>query len=220
MLLEKHKFINNTTIIISFFLFSLLYIYFFVKSGYLMVGSDRMFHLERMEEAYQTLKNDHIISYVSTYSFARIGQAINVFYPSLNLVPYALIRIVMTNEVHAFYFFMFLEQFIGLIIAFYSGKIILKSIKGAYLFAITLRFSLYILYNDFVRCDIGESWALLFVPMALAGLYMILKDDNNNFEGALILTISLIFELCCHIITTIITIVIIVVCYVCARHGY
>ncbi len=214
MLLEKHKFINNTTIIISFFLFSLLYIYFFVKSGYLMVGSDRMFHLERMEEAYQTLKNDHIISYVSTYSFARIGQAINVFYPSLNLVPYALIRIVMTNEVHAFYFFMFLEQFIGLIIAFYSGKIILKSIKGAYLFAITLRFSLYILYNDFVRCDIGESWALLFVPMALAGLYMILKDDNNNFEGALILTISLIFELCCHIITTIITIVIIVVCYV------
>lgn len=214
ILLKEHKFINNMTIIMSFFLFSLLYIFFFVKNGYLMVGSDRMFHLERMEEAYQTLKNGHLISYVSTYSFARIGQAINIFYSSLNLVFYALVRIIVTNEVHAFYFFMFFEQFIGLIVAFYSGKIILKNIRAAYLFAITLRFSLYILYNDFVRCDVGESWALLFVPMALAGLYMILIDDNNNLEGVLILTISLIFEICCHILTTLITVFIIIFSYV------
>lgn len=83
-----------------------------------MVGSDRMFHLERMEEAYQTLKNGHLISYVSTYSFARIGQAINIFYPSLNLVFYALVRIIVTNEVHAFYFFMFFEQRFTCCVAF------------------------------------------------------------------------------------------------------
>ncbi|MCC4328510.1 hypothetical protein LMB58_08290 [Limosilactobacillus reuteri] len=211
-LIKSHKIVRQMTIIMSFFLLSLIYISVSIKNGYIMVGSDRMFHLERMEEAYQTLKNGHIISYISTYSFARIGQAINIFYPSLNLVFYAFIHIFVKNEIYTFYLFMFLEQFIGLIISFYSGKIILKNVKAAYLFAITLRFSSYILYNDFARCDIGESWALLFVPMVLAGLYMIMK--YNSAEGKLILAIGLILELSCHILTTLITIVFVVGCYI------
>lgn len=70
-----------------------------MKNGVILVGSDRMFHLERMEEAYQTLLNGHLISYISTYSFARVGQAINIFYPSLNLVIFALIHLFIKSNI-------------------------------------------------------------------------------------------------------------------------
>lgn len=109
--------------------------------------------------------------------------------------------------------YIYLEQWIGLTIAYYSGRVILRSTKSAYLFALTLRFSTYVLYNDFARCDIGESWALLFVPMVFAGFYLLLKE--NSMRGSLILALGLILERYCHILTTLLTVVFIMVCYIC-----
>ena len=198
-------------LVLSFLVLSYFYILFYIKNGLLLVGSDRMFHLERMEEAYQSLKNGQLISYISTYSFARIGQAINIFYPSYNLIVFALIHMFIKSNVISFYVYIYIEQFIGLTVAFYSGKVILRSSKAAYLFSLILRFSTYILYNDFARCDIGESWALIFIPITFAGFYLVLEKNSN--KGSLILALGLILELGCHILTALITIVFIIICY-------
>lgn len=209
---NKRQLIIDLVICLSFLILSLFYVFLFLKKGLLMVGSDRMFHLERMEETYENLRHGHFISYISTFSFGRVGQAIGIFYPSFNLTIYAIVRFIIKNQIHAIYGFILIEQFIGLMVAYFSGKVVLKNTRAAYLFAIILRFSNYVLYNDFARFDVGESWSLVFLPMILAGLYIIL--NNDQWKGSILLSLGLILEFSCHILTTIITIIFIVVCYI------
>ena len=71
--MKKH--IQNIGIIGLFTIISYLYVWSFVRTGIIYISSDRIFHIERLEEAYRTLKSGHLLSYISTYSAARVGIA-------------------------------------------------------------------------------------------------------------------------------------------------
>lgn len=195
----------------SFLILSFLYVYITARGGALLVGSDRMFHLERMEETYQALCHGHIFSYFSTYSFQRVGQAIGIFYPAGNLVIYAIIHVFIKSEIVSIYAFFLIEQFLRLLIAYYSGLIVLRERKKAYVFAIILSFSAYILNNDFSRFDLGENWALIFVPLTVAGYVLIIKKYYG--KGISLLALGLILELYCHILTPIFNALLIVIMF-------
>lgn len=195
----------------SFLILSCLYVYVIARGGVLLVGSDRMFHLERMEEAYQTLRHGHIFSYVSTYSFQRVGQAIGIFYPAGNLI-YAIIHLFIRSELTSIYIFFLIEQFLRLLIAYYSGLIILRERKKAYIFSIVLSFSAYIINNDFSRFDLGENWALIFVPLTIAGYVLITRERYN--KGVSLVALGLILELYCHILTPIFNALLIIILFI------
>lgn len=157
-------------------------------------------------------------AYISTYSFLKIGQAINSFYPSFILCLYAVLRLIFKSPILSFYFLLFLEQFLGLVIAFYAGtKIFNGSKRRAFIFAIILRLSSYVCYNDFIRMDIGESWALVFLPLAFCGLYLI-TVKNDYFSGILNLTIGLTLQVYCHILTPVMTIIMLFIFYLVSLH--
>lgn len=50
------KYIRYIGIIGLFAIISYLYVWSFIKTGIIYVSSDRIFHLERLEEAYGTLR--------------------------------------------------------------------------------------------------------------------------------------------------------------------
>lgn len=159
---------------------SYLYIAIPLYKDVIYHGPDRMFHLERLEEAYQALKNGNIVSMISTYSSSRVGQAINIFYPWINLIPYGIIRILVFKLITAYYLFMMLEQFLGLFIAYLCSLKLIKNQKSSILFAILYRFSVYILINDFARVDIGEAWATVFLPIVFLGSYTIFSANRKG----------------------------------------
>ena len=106
------------------------------------------------------------------------------------------------------------EQFLGLIVAFYAGWIFFKgSKKSALIFAVILRTSTYVMYNDFGRADIGEAWALIFVPLALIGYYLI-TARREYIRGALILSLGLSLELYSHILSAVMTILFLIGVYI------
>ncbi|QIG37130.1 hypothetical protein IBB3154_1665 [Ligilactobacillus salivarius] len=157
------KYIQYVGIIGLFTLISYLYVWSFVRTGLIYVSSDRIFHLERLEEVYRTMKSGHLLSYISTYSAARVGIATGQGYPSVNLIIYGLIRLILVKPVVSYYSYIIVEQFLGLIVAFYAGWIFFKgSKKSASIFAVILRTSAYVMHNDYGRADIGEAWALNF----------------------------------------------------------
>ena len=101
-------------------------------------------------------------------------------------------------------------KFLGLIVAFYAGWVFFKgSKKSALIFAVILRTSTYVMYNDFGRADIGEAWALIFVPLALIGYYLIV-----DIKGTLILSLGLSLEIYSHILTVVITILFLFIVYI------
>lgn len=208
------KYIQNIGIVGLFAIISYLYVWSFVRTGVIYVSSDRVFHIERLEEAYRTLKSGHLLSYISTYSAARVGIATGQGYPSINLIIYGLIRLILVKPVVSYYSYIMVEQFLGLIIAFYAGWIFFKgSKKSALIFAVILRTSTYVMYNDFGRADIGEAWALIFVPLALIGYYLIIAR-KEYIKGILILSLGLSLEIYSHILTAVITILFLLVVYI------
>lgn len=200
------KYIQYIGIIGLFAIISYLYVWSFIRAGIIYVSSDRIFHLERLEEAYRTLRSGHLLSYISTYSAARVGIATGQGYPSINLIIYGLIRLILVKPVVSYYSYIMVEQFLGLIVAFYAGWVFFKgSKKSALIFAVILRTNTYVMYNDFGRADIGEAWALIFVPLALIGYYLIAARREYT-RGALILSLGLSLELYSHILSAVITI--------------
>jgi hypothetical protein len=211
---NNEQLVKKILILLFFFLVSFIYIFLFLKTKQLYVADDRIFHLERLEEAYEDMKSGHLFpAYVSTYSFLRIGQAINSFYPSFILCLYAILRIIVKSPILSLYLLIFLEQFLGLIIAFYAGMKIFDGIeRRAFVFAIVFRLSSYVCYNDFMRMDIGESWALVFLPLTFCGLYLI-TVKNEYINGILNMTIGLTLQTYCHILTPVTTVVMLFIFY-------
>lgn len=208
------KYIQYVGIIGLFTLISYLYVWSFVRTGLIYVSSDRIFHLERLEEVYRTMKSGHLLSYISTYSAARVGIATGQGYPSVNLIIYGLIRLILVKSVVSYYSYIMVEQFLGLIVAFYAGWIFFKgSKKSALIFAVILRTSAYVMHNDYGRADIGEAWALIFVPLALIGYYLI-TARKEYIKGAIILSLGLSLELYSHILTAAITILFLIGIYI------
>ena len=213
----KYKIKSNKlkdVIVIAFFaLLAYMYIVILFKSGKIFPAADRLFNIERFEEEFKTFQNGHLVSMISTFSFSKVGQAINVYYPWGNLIPYGIIRSIVNKPVTAYYFYIGLEQFLGLLIAYFSANKISESRKLAVVFAIVLRFSAYVLFNDFPRFDIGESWALIFIPLTLAGFYNLVVK-NNYLIGSGCMALGLSAELYCHILTSLITVVTLIALYV------
>lgn len=213
----KYKIKSNRlkdVIVIAFFaLLAYMYIVILFKSGKIFPAADRLFHIERFEEEFKIFQSGHLVSMISTFSFSKVGQAINVYYPWGNLIPYGIIRSIVNKPVTAYYFYIGLEQFLGLLIAYFSANKISKSRKLAFVFAIVLRFSAYVLFNDFPRFDVGEAWALIFIPLTLAGFYnLVIK--NSYLIGSGCMALGLTAELYCHILTSLITVVTLIVLYV------
>lgn len=208
----KSNRLKDFIVIVSFALLAYMYIIILFKTDKIFPAADRLFHLERFEEEFKTLQSGHLVSMISTFSFSKVGQAINVYYPWGNLIPYGIIRSIVSKPVTAYYFYIGLEQFLGLLIAYFSVNKISKNRKLAFVFAIVLRFSAYVLFDDFPRFDVGESWALIFIPLTLAGFYALVVK-NNYLSGSLCMILGLSAELYCHILTSLITVLTLIILY-------
>ncbi|KRK40205.1 hypothetical protein FC07_GL001064 [Loigolactobacillus bifermentans DSM 20003] len=210
--LKKQYFSKNKSIYLIFLCMAIVYISGPLHSGVILVGSDRIFHLYRMEEVYLSLKAGHWVPWISTHMITSVGQATNMYYPWGNIVPYALIRIVIKKPILAFYLYMLLMQFLGLSFAYYSARKIGSQQRHAFIFAILLRFSAYIMHNDFARVDIGEAWALIFVPLVFAGLVLITLK-SQYLEGMFLLSFGLAGILYSHLLTTLLTVFVLCLVY-------
>lgn len=213
--LRGNKIVQNVGLLILFLGCSYIYVIFPWKLHEIFWGADLPFHLERLEQIYRVSLQGTLFSDIATASFGKIGQAVNIFYPWFNLIPYAGIRNIVTNPIDAYYFYMLLEQFLGLTIAFYASLPLLKDKKKSLLFAFLWRFSTICLGNDFARADIGEAWASIFIPLVILGVYFILvgKQKKNLIYGFLNMTSGLILMTYCHILTPFLAIITIIFIY-------
>lgn len=212
--MKIENYLKKFAVLVLLILLSIAYVLLVWHKGLILPGDDRIFHIERLEEAYQNLRLGHLPSLISTYSFSKIGQAINTYYPWGSLIPYAILRCIVKNPIHTYYGYIALEQFLGLSLAYLLGKELWHNRKTAMFFAVIFRFSTYMSFDDFARADFGEAWALVFVPLTILGLIKVLKD--NNMLGAILLAMGLSLTLYSHILTTIISIVVLLIIYIVA----
>lgn len=210
--MKIENYLKKCAILGGLILLSIAYVLLVWNKGLVLPGDDRIFHIERFEEAYHSLRAGHLPSLISTYSFSKIGQAINTYYPWGSLLPYAILRCIIKNPIHAYYSYIALEQFIGLVLTYLLGKELWHRRVTAIFLAVIFRFSTYIAFDDFARADFGESWALVFVPLTILGLIKVFKDEK--VLGSILLAMGLSLTLYSHILTTIISILLVMIIYI------
>ncbi|MBU7564410.1 hypothetical protein KGP45_09885 [Pediococcus ethanolidurans] len=90
-------------IIFYYILISILTFWFLSQNGYIYIGADAQFHINRIEELAANLKLNNLFPFISTFSANKVGIGTNIFYPGLWLYPFALLRLCISNPIHAVY---------------------------------------------------------------------------------------------------------------------
>lgn len=209
MVLSKQR--KQSLLIALIFLgFTLLTVGFIWHTQTIYVGSDRLFHLQRVEEVYQNLKHHHFWSYIATYTFGQRGQMVNIFYPWLPILPYAITQFFVKNPINAFYVVTFLKQLVALAFAYFAYKRIRSYRFEAVVFACSYCCMGYFYWDTFPRFDIGEAWALIAAPVVFSELYLLLKGEKKRWLG---LTLALIWITYCHVLSAAIALFFVVILY-------
>lgn len=195
-------FMNIKTLVIIIFI---IYISFPILGGYLNIGDDTSFHLLRIDEIYNNLKNGNILPTIYANSMNGYGYANPFFYPDLFLYIPAILMFLGLKVAVAYKVAIILFTIITMWITHYSVKNIFKSENIAFLSMIGYTGCIYRVYNIQVRGALGEIIAMSFLPLIIYGLYRIVYEGDSDYRKRkntyLILSIGFTLTLYSHLIS-------------------
>lgn len=159
-------------------IFTLIMILPFLLIGQIGVHSDWSFHAARVQQIYLNLKRGDFLTYLATDTFSKVGNANFLFYPSVFLYPWALLKFIFAPVTAYLIYVWLLFLATGLIaffsmLSFTSGKI-----RQSLLFAIIYLIAPYHLYLTLTNYVLGEAQAYTFIPLILLGMWNILYRDK------------------------------------------
>ncbi len=188
-------------------------IYPFYQSGAVPLGDDFHFHMERAENWYQQLVSHTGFSYANFYTFHQVGYPLDLFYPFITFYPVALIRFILGfSPITSYYAFVFLLQIATLLLCYFIGRKMWTSRLAAFAFAVMYGFSSYRLLDVFSRAAVGEMIALTFFPLAIYGMYAIIK---GNKLGWLPLALGMTLLVYSHLLSVVFVAVILLILFLC-----
>lgn len=177
---------------------------FWVARTQLLSGftSDGSFHFSRAEEIYQNLRSGHLFTFIATHTFHNSGVGSFLFYPTVFLYPWALLRFVF-DPIMAFYIWYGLFMFLTLSCAYYAMYGFSRDRLRAVMFALFYTISSYHVYLGLRSYVLGEFIAYTFIPLAMYGFYEVIWGDQRKWPllagGVALLTYS-------HMISVVITV--------------
>ena len=177
---------------------------FFSSMGIGMMGHDIVFHLQRIEDLACAIHAGEIPTHFN-YTMALAGNGTSIIYPELFLYIPAVLRALGLPLNLVYKLFCVLINAATLLIAYYSMKRVTRSRYIALIFCALYSLCLYRLININLRAAIGEALGMIFVPLAIAGIYQIFYEKTTGEKKWLTLAIAMSCILQSHIITLFLT---------------
>ena len=174
----KNKRLKNIIATITIVVFTILMIMPFLWVGQIGVHSDWSFHASRVQQIYLNLQKGQWFTYIATDTFSKVGNANFLFYPSIFLYPWALLKFVFA-PVTAYLVYVWLLFLATGLIAFYCMKSFTNgNIRQSLFFAIIYLIAPYHLYLTLSNYVLGEAQAYTFIPLILLGMWNILYRNK------------------------------------------
>ena len=163
---------------------SLISITVFVSSPifneYIISGFDLMFHLSRIEGIKDAFRDGQIIPTI--YPNCNNGYGVlGTMYPSLFLVPSALLRYCGVSMVASYHFLVFLINALTVAVAWISVRSFTKSDKTALLSVLLCACNPLRLVSLYPSASIGEALGMTFMPLLFSGLYEVIYGDKRKW---------------------------------------
>ncbi|MBS4924134.1 MAG: hypothetical protein KHZ59_08345 [Streptococcus salivarius] len=190
--LKKKKYTNQTIILISFLIsmVSILPMFFFRDKLY---GDDIVFHINRLLSLDTVWKSP-----INFTTNGGTGQLINTFYPWLTYYPIFIIYKLTQSVFVAWMSFQFLVRFVTCLLSFYGLRLLKYSDKQVMIFSTFYLFSGYFLHNSYYRAAVGETLAMIFIPLVFVGVRLITFGDYKKWW---ILTLGMLGLVYSHVLS-------------------
>ena len=160
--------------------------------NYLLNGQDMEFHLLRIEGLYEALRCGQFPVRIHPNYMEGYGYPTGIFYPELFLYFPALLRLLGVPLMHAYKWFVLVQNIATAYVALYSGKILFQKKTSAAAFCLLYTLAPYRLINAYYRAAVGESLAMIFLPLIVAGLYLLLAEreiEKKTIRQAIVLLV-------------------------------
>lgn len=172
---------------------------------YLLNGQDMEFHLLRIEGIYESLRCGQFPVRMHPNYMEGYGYPTGIFYPELFLYFPALLRLMGVPLMHAYKWFVLVQNIATAGVAWYSGKILFRKKTDAAVFCLLYTLAPYRLINTYYRAAVGESLAMIFLPLIVAGMYLLLAntdlDRRTTRHAVVLLVIGMTGVLQSHILS-------------------
>lgn len=172
---------------------------------YLYNGDDLCYHLARLEGLKDGILDGQIPVNILPDGLKNHGY-LNAMYPYLFLYIGAFLRICRVSLGLSYKVLIFLANLGSAVSAYVAMKSMIKSRRSVMLAVVLYTLMPYRFTNIFSRGDLGETLALVFWPLVIAGLYHVIMGDRGKwyylvigFSGALqshILSVAFVSVFC------------------------
>ena len=143
-------------------------------------GHDFPFHMARLENLKSALSEGQIPARVGGFTFRGYGAASSVFYPDVFLVPFALMRLLGASAAAAYNAMWIALHAASCGSMYLAAKRIGRDENAACCCACLYTAAAYRLSNFAIRAAVGESLAMVFLPLFFCGLWQVLCEDGDG----------------------------------------
>lgn len=173
-------------------------------TDYNIWGHDWGFHMLRVEGLIGGWKDGQFPVRIQGYWLKGYGYAASVFYSDLLLVPQALLRMLGFTIRTANNLYIIWINGLTVAAAYMSFRKCFEDDLAALTGAVFYATASYRIYDVYMRAALGESLAMIFLPMVLGGLYCLLAQDINTEKyrrNWVMLTVGLTGMIQSHVLT-------------------
>ncbi|MCX8742447.1 hypothetical protein J3U50_00235 [Lactobacillus sp. B3795] len=197
---------NHSIFLLIFMVMSFMSVTIMWHSKSIMVGSDLIFHWERIWDLRESLVNKSPFPLVALNGYNQTGSAVMALYPQLGMLPIALLSLVIKSFIPLVYIVLILRNFFALLVAYFASYSYNRSRKISFVFASGYTLATTILFHAVLSYDIGRSSSIIYLPLVLFG-FLNLLEKNDWIE----LTLGMSAVIMCHVVNTAITILFLIV---------
>jgi multisubunit Na+/H+ antiporter MnhG subunit len=166
-------------------------------------GHDAPAHVMRLEGMKDALLNGQIPVFIFPKNANGYGL-LGYLYPNLFLYIPAVCRILGTSIPFIMNVFYVFTNVLTAIIAYIGAGAFYERREARYVFSVLYVLLPYRLVNIYTRADIGETMAMCFIPLILAGLYVCVSDSArwNGQQGIAALVIGITGVVHSHVLSS------------------
>lgn len=170
--------------------------------GFIPCGDDWGYHIDRIIEISNNMRHGNFFPMMYTYTFRKIGYLLGAFYPWITLLPFAILKNLISNQVVAIALGFAFYIFISLNLTFHVSNKVFKNKLQSLLTSTIYVFSGYVLVDCYQRMALGEFLSLMFLPVAVYGFYAVFFGNEKEWPY---LAFGMSVIILSHVLSTFIT---------------
>ncbi len=183
---------------------------------YLFTGHDGHFHMERISTlAYEFGNGQFPVRITRDYAMNQYGYVNSLFYCDLFLYLPALLFRCGISLATSYKIYIVGINFLTTIIAYYSFRKITRNGTISMIGAGIYTLSFYRIISIYTRAALGEYTAMAFLPLIVAGMYLIYTQEKVKFQDWILLSLGMSGVILSHVLTTQMVVVFLVIFCVC-----